>query len=212
MVLGETPDSPLDSKEIKPINPKRYQPWIFIGETDAEAESLILWPTESKSQLIRKYPDAGKDWRQEEKGMTEDEMVGWHYWLNGHEFQQAPGDGEGKGGLVCCSPGGCKQPQLSNGTTIYTLKSLISQTTYYSKIISTRKSVLRITGQWRPSAKCDDLQTFHNYYFYSQNTVVYLMLPNLMTLMHFWYHSNSLHRKALTKLESKSKVKNIFDM
>ena len=79
------------------------QSWIFIGRTDAEAEALILWPPDAKSQLIRKDPDAGKDWRWEEKGMIEDEMVGWHHWLNGHEFEQAPGDGEGQGSLVCCS-------------------------------------------------------------------------------------------------------------
>ena len=121
MVLEKTLDSPLDSKEIKPFNPKGNQPWIFTGETDAEAEAPILWPTESKSQLIGKDPDAGKDWRQEEKGMTEDEMVGWHHWLNGHEIEQAPGDGEGKGALMCFSPGGCKESvtteQLNN---IYT--------------------------------------------------------------------------------------------
>ena len=108
--------------------------------------------------------------------------------------------------------GGVKSQSQPSNWTIYTLKSLMSQTTYYSKIISTRKSVLRIIEQWWPSAKCDDLQTFHNYYFHSQNTVDCLMLPSLMKLMHFWYHSNSLHHKALTKLESESKVKNIFNM
>ena len=79
-----------------------YQSWLFIGRTDAEAEIPILWPPDEKGWLIRKDPDAGKDWRQEEKGMTEDEIVGWHDWLNGHELKQAPGDGEGQGGLVCC--------------------------------------------------------------------------------------------------------------
>ena len=85
-------------------NPKGNQPWIFIGRTNAEAP--ILWPPDAKSWLIRKDPDAGKDWRQEEKGMTEDEMVGWHHWLNGHEFEETPGDGEGQGKLVCCSKWG----------------------------------------------------------------------------------------------------------
>ena len=97
----------LGLKEIKPVNPKDSQSRIFIGRTDAEAP--ILWPPDAKSQLIRKDPDAGKDWRQEEKGMTEDEMVGWHHWLNGHEFEQAPGDGEGWGSLACCSPWGRKE-------------------------------------------------------------------------------------------------------
>ena len=86
MVLEKTLESPLDSKEIKPVNPKGYQPWIFTERTDAEAESPILWAPDAKSWLIWKDPDAGKDWGEEEKGTHEDEMVGWHYWLIGHEF------------------------------------------------------------------------------------------------------------------------------
>ena len=96
VVLEKTPESPLNCKGIKPINPKGNQPWIFIGRTDAEAEAPILWPPDVKSQLIGKDPDAGKDWRQEEKGKTEEEMVGWHHWLNEHEFEQALGDGQGQ--------------------------------------------------------------------------------------------------------------------
>ena len=105
IVLEKTLESPLDCKEIRPY-PKRNQPWMFIGRTDAEAP--ILWPPDAKSQLIGKDPDAGKDWRQEEKGTTEDEMVGWHHRLNGHEFEQAPGVGEGQGSLAYCSPRGRK--------------------------------------------------------------------------------------------------------
>ena len=86
MVLEKTLESPLDCKEIKPVHPKGNQSWIFIGSTDAEAETPILWPPDAKSQLIGKDPEAGKDWRQEEKGMPEDEMVGWHHWFNGHEL------------------------------------------------------------------------------------------------------------------------------
>ena len=86
VVLEKTLESSLDCKEIKPVNPKGNQSWIFIGRTDAEAEIPILWPPDVKNWLIWKDPDAGKDWRQEEKGTTEDEMVGWHHWLNGHEF------------------------------------------------------------------------------------------------------------------------------
>ena len=86
VALEKTLESPLDSKEIKPVNPKRNQPWIFIGRTDAEAEAPILWLPDAKSQLIWKDPDAGKDWGQEEKRMTENEMVEWHHWLNRHEF------------------------------------------------------------------------------------------------------------------------------
>ena len=108
VVLEKTLESPLDYKEIKPVNPKGNQSWIFIGRTEAEAEAPILWPTDGKSWLTGKDPDAGRDCGQEEKGMTEDEMVGWHHRFNGHEFEQAPGVGHGQGSLVCCSPWGCK--------------------------------------------------------------------------------------------------------
>ena len=104
-----TLESPLDCKEIKPVNLKGNQSWIFIGRTDAEDETPILWPPDVKSWLIREDPDAGKDWRQKEKGMTEDEMVGWYHQLNGHEFEQALGDGDGQGSLVCCGPWGHKE-------------------------------------------------------------------------------------------------------
>ena len=86
LVLEKTVESPLDCKEIQPVHPKGDQSWVFIGRTDAEAETPILWPPDAKSWLIGKDPDAGKDWRQEEKGMTEDEMVGWHHWFDGREF------------------------------------------------------------------------------------------------------------------------------
>ena len=104
VVLEKTLESPLDYKEIQPVHPKGDQSWIFIGRTDVEAETPILWPHDVKNWLIWKDPDAGKDWRQEEKGTTEDEMVVWHHQLNGHEFEQAPGVVDGQGSLVCCSP------------------------------------------------------------------------------------------------------------
>ena len=101
-------ESPLDCKETKPVNPKGNQHWIFIGRADAEpeAEAPILWLPDGKNQHIGKDPDAGKDWGQEEKGMTEDEMVGWCHWLNRHEFEQTLGDSDGQGSLACCSPWG----------------------------------------------------------------------------------------------------------
>ena len=102
-------ESPLDSKEIKPVSPKENHPWIFIGRTDAEADTTILWPPDVKSWLSRKDTDAEKDWGQEEKGVTEDEMVKWHHWLSGHEFEQTPGDSERQRSLVCCSPWSCKE-------------------------------------------------------------------------------------------------------
>ena len=109
VVLEKTLESPLDCKEIQPVHSKGDQSWTFIGRTDAEAETPILWSRDAKSWLIGKDPDAGKDWRPEEKGSTEDEMAGWHHHLDGHEFEQALGIGHGQGGLVCCSPWGHKE-------------------------------------------------------------------------------------------------------
>jgi len=105
VVLEKTLESPLDCKEIQPVHPKGNQPWIFIGRTDAEAETPVLWPPDAKNWVFGKDPDAGENLRQEEKGTTEDKVVGWHHWLGGHEFEQAPGVGGGQGSLACCSPG-----------------------------------------------------------------------------------------------------------
>ena len=114
VVLEKTFRSPLDCKKIKQTNCKGIQSWIFIGRTDAEVP--ILWPPDAKSWLTGKDPDAGKDWGQEEKRVTEDEMIGWHHWLNGHEFEQTPGNSEGQRNLACCSPWGHKESntQLNN--------------------------------------------------------------------------------------------------
>ena len=106
VVLEKTLESPLDCKEIQPVHPKEDQSWIFIERTDVEAEIPILWPPDGKNWLVWKDPDAGKDWRQEEKEITKDEIVGWHHWLNGHEFGWTPGIGDGQGGLACCSSWG----------------------------------------------------------------------------------------------------------
>ena len=102
VVLEKTLESPLDCKEIQPVHSKGDQSWAFIGRTDAEAETPILWPPHAKSWLTGKDPDAERDWGQEEKGTTEDEMAGWHHRLDGHEFEWTPGDGDGQGGLDCC--------------------------------------------------------------------------------------------------------------
>ena len=109
VVLEKTLQSPLDCKEIQPVNPKGNQSWVFIGRTDAEAEGPILWPPDAKNWLIWKDPDAGEGWKQEEKGTKEDKMVEWHHWLDGHELEQAPGVGDGLGSLECCSPWGRKE-------------------------------------------------------------------------------------------------------
>ena len=122
VVLKKTLEIPLDSKAIKPVNLQGNQSWLFIRRTDAEAETPILWSPDVKNWLLGKDPDPGKDWRQEEKGATEDEMVGWHHWIDGHEFEQAPGIGDGQGGLACCSPWGHKELDTTeqlNCTEIY---------------------------------------------------------------------------------------------
>ena len=113
VALEKTLESPSESKEIQPVHPKEDQSWIFIGRTDAKAETPILWPPDAKNWLIWKDPDPRKDWRQEEKGTTEDEMVGWHHWLYGHEFEQALGDRDGQGSLECCNPWGHKQSDMT---------------------------------------------------------------------------------------------------
>ena len=119
VVLEKTLESPLDWKEMKPVNSKGNQSLIFIERTYTEAEAPILWPPDAKCWLIWKDPDAGKDWRHEEKVTTEDEMVGWHHRLNGHEFEQAPWDSEGQGSLAHCSPQGTKsQTRLSDWTEL----------------------------------------------------------------------------------------------
>ena len=112
VVLEKTLENPLDCKKIQPVHPRGNQFWIFIGKTDAEAETPILWPPDAKNWLTVKDPDAGKDWRLE-KGTTEDEMVGWHLWIDGHGFGWTPGVGDGQGGLVCCSSWGHKELDMT---------------------------------------------------------------------------------------------------
>ena len=109
VVLEKTLESPLDCREIQPVHSKGHQSWVFIGRTDAKAETPILWPPHAKSWLIRKDPDAGRDWEQEEKGRTEDEISGWHHRLDGHDLEWTPRAGDGQGGLACCDSWGCKE-------------------------------------------------------------------------------------------------------
>ena len=113
VVLEKILESPLDFKEIQPVHPKGDQSWVSIGRTDVEAKTPILWPPDAKSWLIWKDPDAGKDWRWEKKGTTEDEMVRWHHWLNGHEFEWTLGVGDGQGSLACCSSWGHKESDMT---------------------------------------------------------------------------------------------------
>ena len=125
MVLERILESPLDCKEIQSVQPKGNRSWIFIGRTDAEAETPILWPPDVKNWLIWKDSDSGKDWRREEKGTTEDEMVGWHHQLDRHEFEQAPRVGDGQGSLVCCSPWGHKDSDMTEPVNWTELCSII---------------------------------------------------------------------------------------
>ena len=142
----ETLESLLDCKEIKPVHPKGDQSWVFIGRIDAEAATPILWPSDAKSWLIGKNPDAGKDWRQEGKGMTEDEMVGWHHQLNAHEFEQAPGVDDRQGSLTCRSPWGCKELDMAEQNWMDILQCFVS---FYC------------TAQWVGHTHTSSLLNFH---------------------------------------------------
>ena len=124
VVLEKTLESPLDCKEIQPVHSKGDQSWVFFGRNDTEAETPVFWPPHAKSWLIGKDPDAGRDWGQEEKGMTEDEMAGWHHSLNGHDFEWIPGVGDGQGGLVCCNSWGRKELYMTERLNWTELKSL----------------------------------------------------------------------------------------
>ena len=141
VVLEKLLESPLDCKEIQPVHPKGDQSWVFIGRTDVESETPILWPPDVKSRLIGKDPDAGKVWGQEEKGTTEDEMAGWHHRLDGHEFEWTPGVGDGQGGLACCSSWGRKE---SDATEQLNWTELIG----IDQIIDPSFSIWHTTAVW----------------------------------------------------------------
>ena len=113
VVLEKILESPLDCKEIQPVHSKGDEPWVFFGRNDANAETPVVWPPHAKSWLIGKDSGAGRDWGQEEKGTTEDEMAGWHHWLDGCEFEWTLGVGDGQGGLVCCNSWGCKESNVT---------------------------------------------------------------------------------------------------
>ena len=135
VVLEKTLASPLDCKEIQPVHPKGDQSWVFIKRTDTEAEIPILWPPHVKSWLIGKDSDAGRDWGQEEKGTTEDEMAGWHHQLDAHEFGWTPGVGDGQGGLVCCGSWGLKESAMTERLNWTELMPILYCFDYYSFVI-----------------------------------------------------------------------------
>ena len=148
VVLEKTLERPLDCKETQPVYPKGNQSWILIGRTDAEAETPIFWPPDAKNWLTGKDPDAGKDWRYMEKGMTEDEMVGWHHWLNGPEFEQTLEDVEGQISLACYSLWDHKEldttEQLNNKlpSLIVSAFSVVSLRIHLTKLRSIKKSIV----------------------------------------------------------------------
>ena len=147
VVLEKTLESPLDCKEIQPVHSKGDQPWVFLGRTDAEAETPVLWPPHAKSWLVGKDSYAGRDWGQEEKGMTEDEMAGWHHWLGGHEFEWTPGVGDGQGGLACCNSWGRKESDMTdqlNWTELKETKDLYTEN--YNTLV---KEIKEDTNRWR---------------------------------------------------------------
>ena len=168
MVLAKTLESPLDCKEIQPVHPKGDQSWVFIGRTDVEAETPILWPPDVKSWLIGKDLDAGKDWGQDEKGTTEDEMVGWHHQLDGHEFGWTPGVGDGQGGLACCGSWGHKESDMTE---------LLNWNEY---IYQERNLMHRILSKGNFSLKLSQLH-------YTINSIFYLVL-NCDTTYRFYFN------------------------
>ena len=170
VALEKTPESPLDYKKIQPVHPKGIQSGIFIGRTDVEAETPILWPPDAKNWLIGKDLDPGKDWKQEEKGMTEDEMVGWHHWLNGHEFEQAPGIGDGQGSLACCSPWGHKESDTTERLNWTELKHKFCMH-WETKIF------VWLTFLWY-SLYCNGLELSHQYLL-STYYIYYYTLPTI---------------------------------
>ena len=147
VVLEKTLESPLDSKEIKPVHPKENQSWMFIEKTDAEAETPKLWPPDVKNGLIWKHPDARKDWRLEEKEMTEDVMVWWYHLLDGHEFEQALGVGDRQGSLACCSPLDCRESDRTERLN-WTDLCLFQSQLIHTEILGSYNAEAKLEGFW----------------------------------------------------------------
>ena len=188
VVLEKTLESPLDNKEIKPVHPKGNQPWTFFGRTGAETPKF--WPPDAKSWLIWKNPDVGKDWKREEKDMTEEEMFGWHHWLHGHECEHAPRVGDGQGSLVCCSPWGCEELDTTewlNWTDVFLwkLKSIIKPFLYKVYFMMPKL----ISFIWQSSSQnfltCDIRQWYVTYHFITGKNWV------------LWSPSQKLHEKLV---------------
>ena len=185
VVLEKTLESPLDCKEIQPVHPKGDPSWVFFGRNDAKAETPGLWPPNVKSWFIGKDPDAGRDWGQEEKGMTKDEMAGWHHGLDGHEFEWTPAVGDGQGDLVCCDSWGCKELDMTklNWTELDAYRLSWSRVSMGSELqhprktwgrlnglLSENKSLLFATGYF-PSCRSLDHETLFKLYSRNSETI-----------------------------------------
>ena len=181
VVLEKTLESPLDCKEIQPVHPKGEQSWVFIGRTDVEAETPILWPPDAKSWLIWKDPDTGKDWGQEEKGMTEDEMVGWHHRLNAHGFGWTPGVGDGQGGLACCDSWGCKESHMTDWTELKQMGIKLKSFWTAKKTINRKKDNLWNVGNGNISCHINKKCHSHQWFLASKCE---WELPKLLPLLH----------------------------
>ena len=189
VVLEKTLESPLDCKEIKWVNPKGNEPWIFVGGTDAKAETPIFLPPDAKNWLIGKDPDAGKDWRHEEKGTTEDEMVRCYHWHNGHGFGWTPGVGNGQGGLACCDSWGRKESDTTEWLNWTELKGLIAKflqiywTTIYQgngKDSTEMTCIIALVNQWG-----------------GREMVIYMEISETGSLFHTVYKSQLQRDKVL---------------
>ena len=189
VVLEKTLESPLDCKEIKPVHPEGNQSWIFIGGTDAVAEALILWLPDAKNWLIEKDLDAGKDWRQEKKGTTEDEMVGWHHWLNGHEFEQALRIRGGQGSLVCCSPWGHKESNMTEQPNW--LMSVVLGAIWKAVYVSPNKTLSLLSG-----ILTECILTFLSFCFLSVN-YSFILRQSVFLMPSGWFSQISFPRYSL---------------
>ena len=186
VVLEKTLESPLDCKEIKPVHPNGNQSWIFIERTDAEVETPILWPPDARNWLTGKDPDVGKDWRQEEKGMTEDEMVGWQHQLNGHESEQAPGVGDGQGNLVCCSPRGCKESDTTEWLKWTELNQSILTFYYCWRLLSVKGSISVSLNLHFVYLLCNNICFIH-FLCLEFFLIIHLLLKLSLCYLEMWY-------------------------
>ena len=157
---GEDSWCPLDTKEIKPVNLKEEQPWIFTVRTEAEAETPLFWSSDVNRRLIGKVPDSGTDWRQKEKKASEDEMAGWYHWCSEDDLQQIPGDGEGKGGLVCCSPWGRKELDVTGWLN--------------NNMINPQQTLFSMVKSWKHFLQDQEQdKCAHSCHYYSSQSLIY---------------------------------------